>query len=49
MKQPHRIQSTLAALKAQGRTALIPYITAGFPFADITPELMHAWCAAGPT
>lgn len=47
MKQPHRIQSTLAALKAQGRTALIPYITAGFPFADITPELMHAMVRGG--
>ena len=32
-----RIESTLAALKAQGRKALIPYVTAGFPFADITP------------
>lgn len=42
-----RIASTFAALKAQGRKALIPYITAGFPFADITPELMHAMCEAG--
>ena len=47
MKQPHRIQTTLAALKAQGRTALIPYITAGFPFADITPDLMHAMVRGG--
>mgnify|MGYP006280679765 CR=1 FL=1 len=47
MTQPRRIQSTLAALKAQGRTALIPYITAGFPFADITPELMHAMVRGG--
>ena len=47
MNQPHRIQSTLAALKAQGRTALIPYITAGFPFADITPDLMHAMVRGG--
>lgn len=42
-----RIQATLAALKAQGRKALIPYVTAGFPFADITPELMHAMVGAG--
>jgi tryptophan synthase alpha chain len=42
-----RIQHTLANLKAQGRKALIPYVTAGFPFADITPELMHAMAAAG--
>lgn len=42
-----RIQSTFEALKAQGRKALIPYVTAGFPFADITPELMHGMVAAG--
>jgi tryptophan synthase alpha chain len=43
----HRIKSTFAALKAQNRAALIPYVTAGFPFADITPELMHGLVAAG--
>ncbi|MDB5872696.1 MAG: tryptophan synthase subunit alpha [Ramlibacter sp.] len=42
-----RIQITFAALKSQQRTALIPYVTAGFPFADITPELMHGMVAAG--
>lgn len=42
-----RIANTLDALKAQGRTALIPYVTAGFPFADVTPELMHAMVDAG--
>jgi tryptophan synthase alpha chain len=42
-----RIAATFAALKAQDRKALIPYVTAGFPFADITPELMHAMVAAG--
>ena len=42
-----RIDTTLAALKAQGRKALIPFVTAGFPFADITPELMHGMVAAG--
>ncbi len=42
-----RIAPTLAALKAQGRKALIPYVTAGFPYPDITPELMHAMVAAG--
>ncbi|MGA0572514.1 tryptophan synthase subunit alpha [Variovorax sp. VNK109] len=42
-----RIDTTLAALKAQGRKALIPYVTAGFPFADITPELMHGMVDAG--
>jgi tryptophan synthase alpha chain len=43
----HRIKSTFAALKAQNRAALIPYVTAGFPYADITPELMHGMVAAG--
>ncbi len=42
-----RIDATFAALKAQGRTALIPYVTAGFPFADITPALMHGMVEAG--
>jgi tryptophan synthase alpha chain len=42
-----RIDTTLAALKAQGRKALIPYVTAGYPFADVTPELMHSMVDAG--
>jgi len=42
-----RIANTFAALQGQGRTALIPYVTAGFPFADITPELMQAMAQAG--
>ena len=42
-----RITSTFEALKSQGRKALIPYVTAGFPFADITPELMHGMVEAG--
>ena len=46
-KHLHRIKATFAALKAQNRAALIPYVTAGFPFANITPELMHGMVAAG--
>ncbi len=42
-----RIVATFANLKSQGRKALIPYVTAGFPFADVTPELMHAMVAGG--
>ncbi|KQP03058.1 tryptophan synthase subunit alpha [Pseudorhodoferax sp. Leaf265] len=42
-----RIATTFAQLKQQGRKALIPYVTAGFPYADVTPELMHAMVAAG--
>ena len=42
-----RIEATFSNLKAQGRKALIPYVTAGFPFPDVTPELMHAFVAGG--
>ncbi|HRL98452.1 MAG TPA: tryptophan synthase subunit alpha [Acidovorax sp.] len=42
-----RIATTFEQLKAQGRKALIPYVTAGFPFADITPALMHGMVDAG--
>jgi len=42
-----RIAATFNALKKDGRRALIPYVTAGFPYADITPELMHGMVAAG--
>lgn len=42
-----RIDTTLSQLKTQGRKALIPFVTAGFPFADSTPSLMHAMAAAG--
>ena len=37
----------MSALRAQSRKALIPYVTAGFPFADVTPELMHGMVAGG--
>ena len=42
-----RIDTRFADLKKQGRKALIPYVTAGFPFADVTPELMHGMVAGG--
>ncbi|MCX7069756.1 MAG: tryptophan synthase subunit alpha [Gammaproteobacteria bacterium] len=42
-----RIESTLAALKAEGRTALIPYITAGDPHPNHTVGLMHALVDGG--
>jgi len=42
-----RIAATFSQLKAQGRKALIPFVTAGFPFADVTPELMHAMVQGG--
>lgn len=42
-----RIAATFARLQAARRKALIPYITAGFPYADCTPEVMSAMVAAG--
>src|SRR5258708_28691498 len=42
-----RITTTFAKLQEEGRKALIPYITAGFPFAAITPSLMHGMVEAG--
>jgi len=42
-----RIAATFAQLQTQGRKALIPFVTAGFPYPDITPELMHAMVAGG--
>jgi len=42
-----RIAATFSALQTAGRKALVPYVTAGFPQADITPDLMHAMVAAG--
>jgi tryptophan synthase alpha chain len=36
-----RIQSVFATLKRQGKTALIPYITAGDPHPKFTVSLMH--------
>ena len=42
-----RIQATFARLAAAGRKALIPYVTAGDPYADVTVELMLAMAQAG--
>lgn len=42
-----RIHTTFTALKSQGRKALIPFVTAGYPYADVTPELMHGMVAGG--
>ncbi len=44
---PNRIDSAFASLRDQGRKALIPYITCGDPFADLTPEIMWAMADAG--
>lgn len=42
-----RIQARMASLAAARRTALIPYVTAGDPYADATPDIMHALAAGG--
>lgn len=46
-RAPNRIDAVFSALKAQGRKALIPYVTAGDPFADATPDIMQAMADAG--
>ena len=42
-----RIQARFAALKAEGKKALIPYVTAGDPEPSVTVPLMHKMVAAG--
>ncbi len=42
-----RIAATFAALAQQGRKALIPYVTAGHPYADVSVELMHGLARGG--
>jgi tryptophan synthase alpha chain len=42
-----RIQNTFALLAAQGRQALIPFITAGDPHPDLSLPLMRALVAGG--
>ncbi|MDX1795781.1 MAG: tryptophan synthase subunit alpha, partial [Hydrogenovibrio sp.] len=42
-----RINQVLTSLKAQGKTALIPYVTAGDPHPDMTLDLMHTLVEQG--
>lgn len=42
-----RIDATFERLRQQGRKALIPFVTAGFPYPDLTPDLMHGMVEAG--
>src|SRR3954462_7513448 len=42
-----RIQPTFAALAAQNKKGLIPFITAGDPAPELTVPLMHALVAGG--
>ncbi len=42
-----RIAAKFESLRAQGRKALIPYVTAGDPNPDVTVPIMHAMVEAG--
>ena len=42
-----RINETFAALRDQGRTAVIPYVACGDPFADATVDILLALAAGG--
>jgi len=42
-----RINATFAALRDQGRTAVIPYVACGDPFADATVEILQGLAAGG--
>ncbi|MHB1678297.1 MAG: tryptophan synthase subunit alpha [Sulfuriferula sp.] len=42
-----RIKQTFAKLKAQNKTALIPFITAGDPDVQMTVQILHGLAAAG--
>ena len=42
-----RINATFASLREQGRTAVIPYIACGDPFADATVDILLALAAGG--
>lgn len=43
----NRIDQRFADLKASGRCALVPYVTAGHPDPDASVEILHAAVAAG--
>ena len=43
----NRIDAVFARLRAAGRTALIPYVTAGDPSPGVTPSVLHALVEAG--
>jgi tryptophan synthase len=41
------IKKTFAQCKKEGRSALVTYVTAGFPTAEETPDIMMAMEAGG--
>jgi tryptophan synthase alpha chain len=42
-----RLDDCFARLRGEGRKAVIPYVTAGDPYADATVEILHALAAGG--
>ena len=47
MSHQNRIDQRFRALAASGRTALVPYVTAGHPHPDHSVAILHAAVAAG--
>lgn len=45
--EANRIDARFRALRASGRTGLIPYITAGHPHPDMSVDLLHALVDSG--
>lgn len=43
----NRIADTFARCKAENRTAMMPYVTAGYPAMEITAKTIHALVGAG--
>ena len=42
-----QLKATFAQCKKEGRTALVTYVTAGYPTAEETPDIMLAMEAGG--
>ena len=45
--QKNKISSSIYSAKRQGRAALIPFITIGYPNLESTPDIVESVCAAG--
>jgi tryptophan synthase alpha chain len=43
----HRIEACFARLRAEGRKAVIPYVTSGDPFIETTVDVLHALADGG--
>ena len=43
----HILEQRIRNAHAEGRTALIPFITAGFPSSEGSAQLLRIWTATG--